>query len=237
MAKKQYFLIIDTETTIGDKVADFGALVVDRKGNIFAECAVLVREFYLDKENFPLFHDQSVDPLWGARNLPRRYAEYDAMLTDGRRQLASVAAINRWLSKVNLKYRPTATAYNKAFDWGKMRNSGIDADQFEKTFCLWHATADHYIKSRNFRSFILERHLFNSPTAKGNMTFQTNAEVMARFITGDWDMPNEPHTAFEDAKYYELPILLDILKKNRNYLNPNPYSWHGVQVRDWFIAK
>lgn len=239
MAKKQFFLIIDTETTIGDKVADFGALVTDRKGEVFARCAVLVREFYLDKEKFPLFHDNSVDPLWGARNLPARYANYDAMLTDGRRMLASVASINNWLAKVALKYNPTATAYNKAFDWGKMRNSGINIDLFPQSFCLWHAAAHKYIKNIAFRQFILDNHCFNPPTAKGNMSFLTNAEVMARFILKNPDLADEPHTAIEDAEFYELPILMDIIKakKKADYLEPPAFNWRGVQVRDWFKPK
>ena len=239
MAKQSTFLIIDTETTVRGNVADFGAIVANRKGEILASCGVLVREFYLDRENNPLFHDVTADPLWGKANLPRRYAAYDAMLSDGRRMLASIAAVNRWLAKVNAKYSPVATAYNKAFDWDKLDKSGIDCHMFETSFCLWHAAADKYVKTKAFRDFILENHYFNAPTKKGNMTFQTNAEVMARFITGNADMPDEPHTALEDARDYELPILLDIIKAKdkAKYLQPKPYSWQGVQVRDWFKPK
>jgi len=39
--KKDYYLIIDTETTMNDKVADFGAVVIDRQGNIQTQCGVL----------------------------------------------------------------------------------------------------------------------------------------------------------------------------------------------------
>ena len=53
MAKKQFFLIIDTETTQCDNVADFGAVVCDRQGNIFEHCAVLVNDF----KNEQLFHN------------------------------------------------------------------------------------------------------------------------------------------------------------------------------------
>ena len=35
MAKRDYFLIVDTETTQTDMVADFGAIICDRKGNIY----------------------------------------------------------------------------------------------------------------------------------------------------------------------------------------------------------
>lgn len=237
--RKKFFLIIDTETTIGDKVADFGAIVADKQGNIHARAACLIREFYLDKENFPLFHDQSGDPLWGARNLPQRYANYDAMLSDGRRMLASVAAVNRWLSQVAVKYQPTATAYNRAFDWNKLRNSGIDIDLFPDSFCLWHAAAHKYIHTKPFRQFILDNHCFNAPTKHGNMSFLTNAEVMARFILKNPDLPDEPHTAIEDAEFYELPILLDILKAKRKseYMKAPAFNWRRVQVRDWFKPK
>ena len=35
MAKKQYFVILDTETTMADTVADFAMIVVDREGKIY----------------------------------------------------------------------------------------------------------------------------------------------------------------------------------------------------------
>ncbi len=46
MARKKYFMIIDTETTQTDKVVDFGAIVVDKKGNVQTSCAILVREMF-----------------------------------------------------------------------------------------------------------------------------------------------------------------------------------------------
>ena len=234
------FLIADSETTVNGHVADAGFVLTNRKGKIITSCGVLVREFYLDRENNPLFHDQSADPLWGKRNLPRRYAEYDAMLNDGRRMLASVAAVNRWLSQVNAKYRPTITAYNWAFDKDKFNKSGIDLEQFQNSFCLWHAAAHKYAQTKAYRQFILENVAFNTPTKHGNMSYHTNAEVMAKFVLGNPELPNEPHTALEDARDYELPILVDILKKSRrkaDYMEAPPYNWRNYQVKDWFTAK
>lgn len=239
MAKAQYFLVIDTETTIGDKVADFGAVLVNRRGEILHSAALLVREFYLDNENYPLFHDTSSDPLWGARNLPRRYAAYNDMLADGRRMLATVPAINRWLAKVNGKYNPIVTAYNWAFDKNKLANSGIDVEMFEKSFCLWHVAANKYAKTKAYRRFVLENVGFNAPTKHGNMSYHTNAEIMARFILNDPEMPNEPHTAFEDVKDYELPILKAILKNTATseLFDAPAYNWREYQVKDWFAPK
>lgn len=241
MARKQFFLLIDTETTQTDMVADFGALVVDRKGEVFASAALLVREFYCDSVNHSLFHySDKVDPLWGQHKLPERYANYDAMLSTGSRMLASVPAINRWLAKVYAKYNPTATAYNWAFDFGKMRNTGFDVDLMANNFCLWHASASVWGKTRDYKQVILDEHLFKARTKLGNMSYPTNAEVMARFITGNQALPDEPHTAYEDARDYELPILVALLK-NRTLAEVKAategYNWRNFQVRDHFMPK
>lgn len=239
MSKADHFLIIDTETTIRNNVSDFGAVVTNRKGEILASCAVLVREYFLDRDNNTLFHDQSADPLWGKANLDRRYSAYDSMLSDGRRMLASVPAINRWLAKINGKYNPIVTAYNWAFDKDKLGNSGIDVDMFDRSFCLWHVAAAKYAKTKAYRRFVLENVAFNSPTKHGNMSYHTNAEIMARFILNNPDLADEPHTAFEDVKDYELPILTAILKntKTADLFTAPAYNWREYQVKDWFSAK
>lgn len=238
MARKKYFIVIDSETTVTDKIVDFGAAVVDKAGNVQTSCAILVTDIFTDRENHTLFHDQSAG-LWGKRNLPARYAQYEEMLRDGRRMLAGVPAVNRWLAKAVAQYDPIATAYNKAFDWGKMRNTGIDCDMFSKSFCLWHAAAARWGTSKKFRQFVLDVVGFNPPTAKGNMSYMTNAEIMARFVLGQPDLPDEPHTAYEDVMGYEVPILAALLRNTppSEYMNPPGYNWKDYQVKDWFTAK
>lgn len=240
MARKKYFLVVDTETTMTDKVADFGAIVVDKAGTIHAECAVLVRDFYLERDEHTLFHNSDwKDTMWGKHRLEARYSDYDRMLSDGRRMLASVAALNSWLVKAALKYQPILTAYNLQFDLGKCANSGIDLSVFDKRFCLWYAAANRWMASKEYRQFILDGHHFNPPTKLGNMSYQTKAEPMAAFVLGDHDMPNEPHTAIEDARDYELPILKRLVATTKPdvYMNPTPVTWRDVQVKDWYKPK
>lgn len=232
MAKKQYFLIIDTETTIDDHVADWGALVCDRKGVIVKDCAILIADFY-GKEK--LFHDKNANDIWGYAGLIKREENYARMLAEGTRSIATVAAVNRWLEKVAATYAPILTAYNLAFDLSKMQNSGIDVSMFPDRFCLWHTSAAIHAKTKAFRQFVLQNHLFNAPTALGNMTYKTNAEVMASFIAGSV-LPPEPHTAYEDAKLYELPILLDIVKRKNWKEKGRGYCWQDYQVRDHFTV-
>lgn len=240
MAKREYFLIIDTETTMTDRVADFAAVIVDRKGKIYNQCAILVNGIYTDMENHPLFFNEDAGELWTKASLARRYDVYSNMVTSGSRMVASVGAINRWLDAAKAKYDPYLTAYNVSFDRDKCSKTGIDLTPFaEKTFCLWHAAANKWAHTKAYRNFVLQVHAFNNPTKLGNMTFKTNAETMARFVL---DMPNledEPHTALEDILYYELPIFVKLLStsKDKAWLNPSATTWRNNQVKDWFTAK
>jgi hypothetical protein len=240
MSKKHFFLLLDSETTQTDRVADLGLIVCDRKGRIYAQAAILVREYFLNSDEHPLFHTSGqADPLWGKANLPKRYRAYQDMLENGSRTLASVNAVNIWLAKALQTYNPTLTAYNLSFDAGKCANSGIDLTGFEKRFCLWHAAAMRWGHSKAFRDMVLQTGAFNKMTQYGNWSYQTNAEVMARFVTGNPALEPEPHTAFEDALLYELPILTRLVNEvpRKEYLAAQGYDWRKFQVKDYYVAK
>lgn len=240
---KNYYLILDTETTQDDLVADFGAIIVDSKGRVVNQCAVMVDGIFTDKENHPLFHQfGDAGDLWSKAGLPARYDRYNRMVASGARMIASVAAINRWLDKAKATYNPILTAYNLAFDAGKCANSGIDLTQFgPRRFCLWAAAYTVFAHTKNYREMALSLHAFNAPTKFQNMSYKTNAETMARFVLGNPTLEDEPHTALEDALYYELPILLAILKRRsaRWLLSDavTSYNWRNCQVKDAFQAK
>lgn len=232
MAKKQYFILIDTETTIKDNVADFGAAVVDRKGEIHAQCAVLVHGFYGSEE---LFHDPKANDVWGWAGLEKRKTAYSSMLENGSRTLASVNAINRWLEKAAGKYDPELSAYNLPFDVSKCQNSGIALEMFTRRFCLWQAAVGTICDTRGYKEFVLENHLFNRPTEKGNMTFLTNAEAVAGYV--NQKMTIEPHTAIEDIIGFEIPILQKVLTKRDWRDKMLSYNWRNWQVKDHFKVK
>lgn len=235
MAKKDFFLIVDTETTIKDHVVDFGAVVCDRKGNIATECAVLVNGIFRNEDLF--YHGE--EGHFSRQSVANRTDKYSGMLESGARMLASIHAINRWLEKVKAKYDPYLTAYNLSFDLGKCLNTEIDLAMFDKRFCLWHAAFNKWALTKNYRNFIVNSHAFNPPTKYNNMSFKTNAETMMRFVSNNPELEDEPHTAYEDAKLYEMPILLKLVNstKKEKWLNPKPFNWKAVQVRDHFTAK
>lgn len=240
MAKKQFFLILDSETTQDNLVADFGAVVVDRHGEIFAQCGVLVRGVYNKPRKHPLFFDSSqpASALWSKKGADRRYAKYNKMLDSGSRMLASVNAINKWLAQVAGKYNPILTAYNLPFDASKCLNTDIDLNLFTRSFCLWSAAYTKWAHTKKYKNFVLQVHAFNPPTDLKNMTYQTNAEVMTRFITNNPDLENEPHTALEDVIFYELLIFKSLMKNMaiNDLFDLTPYNWREVQVKDHFLS-
>ena len=235
MAKKKFFLIVDTETTQTNRVADFGAVVCDKQGNIHHEIGVLTGDFFSDRENHPLFHIYGdANDVFSKASLPARYARYEEMLQSGQRMLASVQAINRWLAKVQAKYNPELTAYNLAFDLDKCEKSGIVLDGFSTRWCLWHASAAKWGNSKAYLQFALDNHYFGNRTKGGHMGVQTKADRMAKFLHPH--LPDEPHTALEDARDYERLILAALVKNTPPsvYRNPPPYVWRDYAVRDLF---
>lgn len=232
MAKKQFFAILDTETTMENTVADFAIIICDRHGQIFNQCAVMVKDHY---GKFELFHDKKANDIWGYAGLERRKAGYVDMLNSGRRMLASVNAVNNWVQQAIGKYNPTLTAYNLAFDLDKCQKTEIDLKGFSNSFCLWQAAVGNICITKPYKQFILDNHGFNNVTEYRNMTMQTNAEMVAGFIKGEFE--KEPHTALEDARDFELPILREILKKKKWREKITPYNWRAFQTKDHFTVK
>ncbi len=232
MAKKQFFCILDTETTIADTVADFAMVICDREGKIYNQCAVLLKDEFEQNE---LFYDKNAKGLWSFDYAQKKKANYNTMLNEGTRVLASVNAVNKWINQAIGKYNPALTAYNLAFDKSKCANTKIDLSGFSESFCLWQAAVGNICNKKAFKEFCLANHAFNNPTEFGNMTFKTNAEIVCGFITGDFK--DEPHTALEDARDFELPILTQILKTRDWKQKVTPYNWREFQTRDHFKAK
>lgn len=213
-------------------VADFGIIIVDRKGIIHNQCAVMVKDHY---GKFELFHDKSANDIWGYAGLERRKNNYVEMLNSGKRMLASVNGINKWIEQAIGKYNPELTAYNLAFDLDKCEKTGIDLTGFKSKFCLWQAAVGNICNTKTYKQFVLENHGFNNRTQLGNMTAKTNAEIVAGFISGEFK--EEPHTALEDARDFERPILCEILKKAKWREKITPYNWRAFQVKDLYTVK
>ena len=203
--KRHYYLIVDTETTKKQTVADFGAVIVTKQGEIVEQVGHLVNGHF---GKFPLFSDPLADPdaFWSEQSAQRRVKDYDQMLEDGHRSVAGVGLINQWLVRVNAQYAPVLTAYNIAFDLGKCRNTRINLGIFAERFCLMKAAKRKIGALAEYHEFCQANGFLTAKRRDPSMT----ADTMAKFILG-LDLADEPHQALEDARDYEAAILTYIL--------------------------
>jgi hypothetical protein len=204
--KKHYYLIVDTETTQKNTVADFGAVIVDRQGNIVEQFGVLLDGHFGKVE---LFHDKlaPAESFWSSMMLHRRKKHYDQLLADGQRSICSAQLVNLWLTRIKAQYNPIVTAYNIAFDWGKCQKTGINLGMFENRFCLM-KKAQAFFVNQDYVDFCHANGFLTAKLRKPS----TTADTMAKYILGV-DLEDEPHTALEDARDYEAPILTALLSQ------------------------
>ena len=237
MSEKIHIATVDIESSKSDKVVDFAMVISDRKGNNITQCAVLINGIFNDAENHPLFYYSDPNGIWDKAGLDARYDNYMTMLHDGRRSLASVNAVNKWINRVITQYNPVLTAYNLKFDKRLCQQSGIDLSGFKSEFCLWDAAYTILVKTKKFRRFILENHYFKSPSKCGYMTWLTTAEIVTRYVLNDPMLDAEPHTALEDILEHEIYILNYLLarKSVKKLISESvSYDWRQIQVKDWF---
>lgn len=203
---RHFYIIVDTETTKRGTVADFGAVIVTKQGEIVERFGAMVHGHF---GVLPLFSDPSADPaaFWSEQSAQRRAKNYDDMLESGERSIASPQLINQWLERVNAQYSPVLTAYNLPFDLGKCRNTRINLGMFKQSFCLLKAAKKQIGTLAVYHDFCKANNLLTAKLRAPSMT----ADTMSKFIFGI-DLQDEPHTALEDAQFYEAPILTKILE-------------------------
>ena len=203
---KHFYLIVDTETTQRGTVADFGAVLITRQGEIVERFGAMVLNHF---GSLPLFADATASDssLWSEQSAKRREKDYYSMLESGERSISSVGLINQWLAGINARYAPVLTAYNIAFDLGKCRNTRIDLGIFAQSFCLMKAAKRQIGTLAEYHDFCNANDFLTAKLRKPSMT----ADTMAKFIFGT-SLEDEPHTALEDAQFYEAPILTKILE-------------------------
>ena len=203
---RHYYLIVDTETTQRGTVADFGAVLITKQGEIVERFGAMVLNHF---GSLPLFSDPTApdSALWSEQSAKRREKDYYSMLDSGERSISSVGLINQWLTGINARYAPVLTAYNIAFDLGKCRNTRIDLGIFAQSFCLMKAAKRQIGTLAEYHDFCNANNLLTAIQKKPSMT----ADTMAKFIFGI-GLQDEPHTALEDAQFYEAPILTKILE-------------------------
>jgi len=182
--KKHTYLIVDTETTKYQTVADFGAVIMTRDGTISNSLAQWLADT-LAKCLYSLTLKLIRPPSGQSRAHSAERKHYDDMLESGERSISSPALINKWLERVRGQHDPILTAYNIAFDFGKCRNTKINLGIFSSRFCLMKAAKRHFVNEDYMRFCVDNNRL--TPTGLAS----TTADSMATYIVGN-DLAPEP---------------------------------------------
>lgn len=201
---QHFYLIVDSETSKSGKVADMGACLVNRQGDMLEQFGCMVSGVFGKLE---LFSDPSAkdSEFWSEQSAVRRTKKYYEMIESGERSIASPALINNWLRGIKNRYNPVVTAYNYSFDLSHCRQTGIQLGIFENSFCLMKAAKAHIV-DETYMNFCHKHNLLTKKLRKPS----TTADTMSKFLLGI-DLADEPHTSLEDARDHEAPILKHLI--------------------------
>lgn len=210
MARKKYFLVIDTETcnTLEQPFCyDIGYVVCDRFGNIMVERSFIVAEMFLDNSDL-------MKSCYFAEKIPSYWED----IKNGKRKIKSLFNIRKQIKADMREYKiHMVGAYNMSFDKKALNNTIRYCSKSlvrwffpfgTKYFCIWNMACQVIMNSVKYVKFALQNGL-ESPS--GNI--QTSAESCYKFLTNSINFI-ESHTGLEDVKI-EVAIMAECYKKHK----------------------
>jgi hypothetical protein len=222
MARKNVYMVFDTETTTHEHIAyDVGYVIADKHGRITDYYQAVVEEVITSPE-----------AMRGAFYHRKVYEKYIPMLSTGETSVQTWQTIFSRMEQAMEEHRVSVVAsYNLAFDARVMRTMqsafGTGGNLLRpdtKTLCLWNLACMTKLNSNRFRN---TAEAFGWKSEKGN--YQTSAEVAYRYLAHDPDFIEE-HTALSDA-IVETKIMAECFKAKKAipYDAPNGQPWKLVQ--------
>jgi hypothetical protein len=208
VAKKTFFAILATEVTIENTVADLGIVICDREGRLHNQCAILVAGHY---DSLELFCDENLCGTLRTECLEARRIKYEEMIDLGVRIVTSVSAINKWINQAIIKYDPILTAYGMDINSARCWNTGIDISGFSEKFCFRDAIIGNVQNTEKYIKFAVENDLEYKSREHFAMNSGDAIENVYWFLSGRRKFIY--HTALEDARDFQIPILSAILEK------------------------
>lgn len=205
---KTIYCTLDTETVGGASAPtgtyNFGCVIHDSKGNIFATCSLLVMEHYEEirtddyaKKNFPLYAERLVN------------GELTAVATEEE----AFSIIRNLCRFYGVKY---VMAYNTGFDLCKtICRELVPEFEFIDLYLMALQTICH---QKKYATFCRE----NGFKSRSGKSCATSAESVYAFISNNPEY-SEEHTALSDAMI-EMQIFVRCLRTHKRF-NKNIHQW------------
>ena len=205
---KTLYCTLDTETVGGASTPtgtyNFGCVIHDRQGNIYATCSLLVMEHFEEirndgyaKKNFPLYAERLAS------------GEMTAVATEDE----ALSIIRNLCHFYGVKY---VMAYNTGFDLVKTVCRDLCNDfEFIDLYLMALQTITH---QKGYAKFCHE----NGFKSKSGKSCATSAESVYAYITNNPDYEEE-HTAFADA-LMEMMIFIKCYSLHKKFTK-NAHQW------------
>ena len=210
MPKKNYYLVIDTETANGldePLVYDIGFAVIDKKGNIYETFSYVVSDVFYGMRDV-------MQTAYYAEKIPR----YEADIAEGKRTVASFLTIRKKIAEILNKYQITAVmAHNMRFDLNALNTTTryLTKSRYRYFFpyktqiwCTLAMAKSLIAKQKTYKIWCKERGYVQK-----NGTPRLTAEILHRFFTQD-ETFDESHTALEDV-LIEIWIFVRCMRQHK----------------------
>lgn len=225
MARKKYYLVIDTETCNSLEQPfcyDIGYAICDRHGNMVVKRSFVVAEMFLDNKNL-------MKSCYYANKIPQYWED----IKSGKRTIKSIFNIRKQIKADMKEYKVKEVgAYNMAFDKRALNNTiRYCSKSFirwffpfgTQYFCIWHMACQVIMNQVKYIKFAIQNGL---ESKAGNI--QTSAECCYKFLTDSIDFV-ESHTGLEDVEI-EVAIMAECFKKHKKMdKNINYACWRIPQ--------
>ena len=225
MRKKEYFLVLDTETcnTLEQPLPyDIGWAVCDRYGNIYETKSFIIEETFIDLNDV-------MKSAYYAEKIPMYWND----IRDGKRSIKKMWSIRKELVSDMKKYNiKKVGAYNMAFDKKALNNLMRYVSKSwcrwffpfgTEYFCIWNLACQVLLNRSSYVKFALN----NGLVSEAN-NILTSAEACYRYITDEINF-NEEHTGLEDV-LIEVKILAECYRQHKKMSGViNPSCWRLPQ--------
>lgn len=211
--KRALFLLLDTETTgtlDAPFIYDIAFRVVDKKGNIYAEKAYIIKDVFNNKDLMNSAYYKEKLPLYHSV-LPR----VKATIQQVENELKAWAGLVTYVS-----------AYNLAYDLKACKNTfGHDLFKDNKHYCIWQNAIFHICQSRLYREYAKE----NDLTTQSKKFYSSNAESVYKYLTRQESFI-ESHTALEDVEIEHVILQSLFTKRKKNVTDIKKLMFHSMKI-------
>ncbi len=223
--KKQYYLIVDTETanSVNQPLPyDVGYAICDRSGHIYLKRSFMVAEMFLDNKDLmtSAYYNEKIPKYWDD-------------LKAGKRVMKSILNIRKQMLADMKEYNVTKVgAYNMDFDKRALNNilRYLTKSRFRwwfpfgtEYFCIWSMACQVILSTKTYIRWALKEGLESDA---GNI--QTSAEACYKYITKTPTF-EEKHTGLEDVEI-EVEILAKCFATHKKMnKNINRQCWRQPQ--------